>query len=98
MREVQLVIIQLSSAHGCGREKKNKKKIQHESVAYSLSCVLSVIKPNSLAFNSILWSLYLMVFQEAELMEEGMDESPDVLRREFEAYMQERFLAGMDSR
>ncbi|KAJ1351349.1 hypothetical protein KIN20_007337 [Parelaphostrongylus tenuis] len=35
--------------------------------------------------------------EDAEILEDCMDESPDILRREFEAYMQERFLAGKDS-
>ncbi|KJH49650.1 hypothetical protein DICVIV_04196 [Dictyocaulus viviparus] len=35
--------------------------------------------------------------EEAEMLEDGMDDSPDILRREFEAYMEERFLAGRDS-
>ncbi|KHJ86820.1 hypothetical protein OESDEN_13419 [Oesophagostomum dentatum] len=32
------------------------------------------------------------------MMEDGMDDCPDVLRREFEAYMVERFLTGQDAR
>ncbi|VDM74123.1 unnamed protein product [Strongylus vulgaris] len=36
--------------------------------------------------------------EEAESLEGGMDECPDVLRREFEAYMEERFLTGQDAR
>ncbi|VDL78161.1 unnamed protein product [Nippostrongylus brasiliensis] len=36
--------------------------------------------------------------EEAELMEDDFDGAPDILRREFQAYMEERFLAGHDSR
>ncbi|KAK6023126.1 hypothetical protein OSTOST_11149 [Ostertagia ostertagi] len=35
---------------------------------------------------------------DAEMLEDGMDDSPEILRREFQLYMEERFLAGHDSR
>uniref|UniRef100_A0A7I4YUQ4 CCD97-like_C domain-containing protein n=1 Tax=Haemonchus contortus TaxID=6289 RepID=A0A7I4YUQ4_HAECO len=48
-------------------------------------------------FDEMREELNRMSQEDAEMLEDGMDDSPEILRREFQLYMEERFLAGHDS-
>ena len=77
--------------------KKNSEILVHCLV--TLHYMKEDCRSTEICNTPILGLLQVPHFQQAELMmEDGMDDCPDILRREFEAYMEERFLTGQDAR